>query len=252
MAIGEHWRNTRLEKTPWRKYDVAISSKTQTNWMWRSYACLRKRIYMCTERNMPSTPVDLSIGAVTFNGKAANAGGVAASGLEMSQNSMRISCDTRGGGRKTEPFMKNIHHLCWKRTGRWWNTICKSNEVAHQRANANISRGCLICAIIDLRYYRTNPEIPRKAFFTQTRFLLLCLSMNEFPVMLSSDKNPVFLRIYYTSGLRRKHFFRDEKTKNESWPVVTLWLDTKGVVSCIKSSYKLYSFFDFFKWEKGA
>ena len=45
-------------------------------------------------------------------GKAANAGGVAVSGLEMSQNSMRLNWDRNEVDQKLNQIMKNIHSQC--------------------------------------------------------------------------------------------------------------------------------------------
>ena len=45
-------------------------------------------------------------------GKAANAGGVAVSGLEMSQNSMRINWEREDVDKKLNQIMKNIHNQC--------------------------------------------------------------------------------------------------------------------------------------------
>ncbi|MGL4799654.1 MAG: NADP-specific glutamate dehydrogenase [Cellulosilyticaceae bacterium] len=63
--------------------------------------------------NMPSTPeaVDIFLeNKVLFGpGKAANAGGVATSGLEMSQNSMRYSWTFEEVDEKLQNIMKNIH-----------------------------------------------------------------------------------------------------------------------------------------------
>ncbi|MCB0511883.1 MAG: glutamate dehydrogenase, partial [Bacteroidetes bacterium] len=68
--------------------------------------------------NMPSTP-----GAITVfqdnrvlyaPGKAANAGGVAVSGLEMSQNSMRYSWTREEVDAKLKWIMQNIHKTCVK------------------------------------------------------------------------------------------------------------------------------------------
>ena len=44
--------------------------------------------------------------------KAANAGGVAVSGLEMSQNSMRLNWDRDEVDQKLNQIMKNIHTQC--------------------------------------------------------------------------------------------------------------------------------------------
>ena len=80
---------------------------------------------------MPSDPEAISIFQgtdVLFGpGKASNAGGVATSGLEMSQNSMRINWDRDDVDKKLKNIMKNIHSACLnygqeKRTGK----LCKS------------------------------------------------------------------------------------------------------------------------------
>ncbi|WP_305767285.1 NADP-specific glutamate dehydrogenase [Candidatus Epulonipiscium viviparus] len=63
--------------------------------------------------NMPCTPqaveVFLEKGILFGPGKAANAGGVATSGLEMSQNSMRLSWTFEEVDEKLEAIMRNIH-----------------------------------------------------------------------------------------------------------------------------------------------
>jgi glutamate dehydrogenase (NADP+) len=68
--------------------------------------------------NMPSTPeaVDLFLGAKILYGpgKAANAGGVATSGLEMSQNSMRLSWSREEVDGRLNEIMVNIHANCVK------------------------------------------------------------------------------------------------------------------------------------------
>jgi glutamate dehydrogenase (NADP+) len=47
-------------------------------------------------------------------GKAANAGGVATSGLEMSQNSMKLNWTAEEVDQKLHQIMKNIHTACVK------------------------------------------------------------------------------------------------------------------------------------------
>lgn len=67
---------------------------------------------------MPSTPgaVDayLAAGILYGPGKAANAGGVATSGLEMSQNSMRISWPREEVDARLHQIMKAIHSTCYE------------------------------------------------------------------------------------------------------------------------------------------
>ena len=66
--------------------------------------------------NMPSDPDAINIfqeSKVLFGpGKAANAGGVAVSGLEMSQNSMRIKWEKEEVDQKLLTIMKSIHSAC--------------------------------------------------------------------------------------------------------------------------------------------
>ncbi len=66
--------------------------------------------------NMPSTPeaVDQFVASRILYGpgKAANAGGVATSGLEMSQNSMRLSWTREEVDAKLHQIMVNIHKAC--------------------------------------------------------------------------------------------------------------------------------------------
>jgi glutamate dehydrogenase (NADP+) len=68
--------------------------------------------------NMPSTPDAVyqfqSNGVLFAPGKAANAGGVATSGLEMSQNSLRMSWTSEEVDAKLKEIMKNIHDQCVK------------------------------------------------------------------------------------------------------------------------------------------
>ena len=66
--------------------------------------------------NMPSTPdaieVYLNSRILYGPGKAANAGGVAVSGLEMTQNSMRLPWSREEVDARLQTIMKNIHQTC--------------------------------------------------------------------------------------------------------------------------------------------
>ena len=66
--------------------------------------------------NMPTDPeavnIILDAGILFGPGKAANAGGVATSGLEMSQNSMRLNWSREEVDSKLRTIMKNIHEAC--------------------------------------------------------------------------------------------------------------------------------------------
>ncbi|HYU33739.1 MAG TPA: NADP-specific glutamate dehydrogenase [Thermoanaerobaculia bacterium] len=78
---------------------------------------LRNRVYVVAEgANMPSTieAVNLFVAARILYGpgKAANAGGVATSGLEMAQNSMRYSWTREEVDARLHRIMKDIHKAC--------------------------------------------------------------------------------------------------------------------------------------------
>ena len=65
---------------------------------------------------MPTEPDAIHIfqkcGVLYCPGKAANAGGVAVSGLEMAQNAMRIQWSREEVDQKLHSIMKNIHEQC--------------------------------------------------------------------------------------------------------------------------------------------
>ena len=65
---------------------------------------------------MPSTPEAIEVfraAKIPFGpGKAVNAGGVATSGLEMSQNSLRLGWSREEVDSKLHGIMKNIHKVC--------------------------------------------------------------------------------------------------------------------------------------------
>ena len=71
---------------------------------------------VCEGSNMPCTPgaIDafLQAGILYAPGKAANAGGVAVSGLEMTQNSMRVYWTREEVDQYLQRIMNNIHHSC--------------------------------------------------------------------------------------------------------------------------------------------
>ncbi|MFP4285872.1 MAG: glutamate dehydrogenase, partial [Desulfovermiculus sp.] len=66
--------------------------------------------------NMPTTPegidVFLNNGVLFGPSKAANAGGVSVSGLEMTQNSMRMGWNRDEVDNRLQMIMKNIHKTC--------------------------------------------------------------------------------------------------------------------------------------------
>ena len=102
------------------KCDVALPSATQNEINAIDANNLVKNGCACVAEgaNMPTTPegvnVFLESKLLYGPGKAANAGGVAVSGLEMSQNSMRLSWSREEVDRKLHEIMINIHENCRK------------------------------------------------------------------------------------------------------------------------------------------
>jgi len=106
-------------KTPWEvKCDIALPCATQNELHEADAKMLLANGCMCVSEgaNMPST-----IQAVhTFQkakilyapGKASNAGGVATSGLEMTQNSLRFNWTREEVDKKLKEIMTNIHNSC--------------------------------------------------------------------------------------------------------------------------------------------
>ena len=100
------------------KVDVAYPSATQNEISASHAQALVNNGCICVSEgaNMPSTPEAVEIfltDKILFGpGKAANAGGVATSGLEMSQNSMRLSWSREEVDQKLHGIMKNIHKSC--------------------------------------------------------------------------------------------------------------------------------------------
>ena len=84
-------------------------------------------------------------GVVFFPGKAANAGGVATSGLEMSQNAEHLSWTFEEVDAKLEGIMKNIYHACddaAKRYGREGDFVAGANIAGFEKvADAMMAQG---------------------------------------------------------------------------------------------------------------
>jgi glutamate dehydrogenase (NADP+) len=106
---------------PWSiPCDCAFPSATQNEISGDdARALLRNGCYLVAEgANMPSTPEAVEqflAKKILFGpGKAANAGGVATSGLEMSQNSMRLTWSREEVDEKLHKIMVNIHQACFE------------------------------------------------------------------------------------------------------------------------------------------
>lgn len=108
-------------KRPWGvKCDIALPSATQNEIDEDDAEKLLKNGCICVSEgaNMPSTPeaVELFLkNKICYGpGKAANAGGVATSGLEMSQNLMRMNWSRKEVDEKLQGIMAAIHEQCAK------------------------------------------------------------------------------------------------------------------------------------------
>ena len=105
--------------TPWGiECDCAFPSATQNEITGKDAETLVKNgCYVVSEgANMPSTPEAVEkfqAAKILYGpGKAANAGGVATSGLEMSQNSMRLKWTREEVDEKLQRIMTDIHSAC--------------------------------------------------------------------------------------------------------------------------------------------
>lgn len=108
-------------KRPWEvKCDVAMPCATQNELGKDDAETLVANACMCVAEgaNMPSTPDAVEVfkkHKILFGpGKAVNAGGVATSGLEMTQNSMKINWNSDEVDARLHGIMKNIHASCVK------------------------------------------------------------------------------------------------------------------------------------------
>ena len=106
-------------KRPWEvKCDIALPSATQNEINEADAKLLIENGCFCVSEgaNMPSTNEAIEVwlqNKIAYGpGKAANAGGVATSGLEMSQNSLRLSWTREEVDNRLHNIMKNIHANC--------------------------------------------------------------------------------------------------------------------------------------------
>jgi len=109
------------KQRPWQvKCDIAFPSATQNEISGDDAKALVKNgcIAVGEGANMPTTPEGISVfqkaKILYAPGKASNAGGVATSGLEMSQNSMRLSWTREEVDKRLHDIMIAIHDNCVK------------------------------------------------------------------------------------------------------------------------------------------
>ncbi|TCH96102.1 NADP-specific glutamate dehydrogenase [Roseococcus sp. SYP-B2431] len=133
--------------------DIAMPSATQNELTGRDAELLLRNgvIAVAEGANMPSTPEAVRVfqeGGVLFGpGKAANAGGVATSALEMQQNASRDSWTFEATEKRLADIMRDIHRACAetaKEYGAADNYVLGANIVGFSRvADAMRSHGVI-------------------------------------------------------------------------------------------------------------
>jgi len=142
------------KSTPWEiPCQVALPSATQNEISEADAKLLVKNGCFCVSEgaNMPSTidAINVFLNAkILFGpGKAANAGGVSTSGLEMSQNSMRLSWTREEVDARLHTIMQNIHKQCiehGRESDGFVNYVKGANIAGFIKvANAMISQGIM-------------------------------------------------------------------------------------------------------------
>lgn len=133
------------------KADCAFPSATQNEINQKDAANLIRNgvSVVCEGSNMSTTPEAVDIfmdnGILYAPGKAANAGGVGVSGLEMSQNSMRISWPRTEVDKRLRQIMRSIHTSCTNAAdeyGQPGNYVAGANIAGFVKvANAMLDQG---------------------------------------------------------------------------------------------------------------
>ena len=132
---------------------LAFPSATQNEVSGADAANLIKNgcVLVCEGANMPSTPDAIRIfqqhKLLYAPGKAANAGGVATSGLEMTQNSIRLTWSPEEVDTKLKSIMQNIHAVCVRygtQSDGYINYVVGANIGGFMKvANAMLAQGCV-------------------------------------------------------------------------------------------------------------
>ncbi len=137
---------------PWgRKVDIIMPCATQNDiHLEHAKVIVGNQIkYVCEGANMPCTNEAVSYflksGLVVGPSKAANAGGVSVSGLEMTQNSMRLSWTEEEVDQKLHQIMKNIHKNAMEAAqtyGFGYNLVAGANIAGFDKvAKAMVAQG---------------------------------------------------------------------------------------------------------------
>lgn len=139
------------DSKPWSEQaDIALPCATQNEIDEKDAKILIKNgVFAVSEgANMPSTNLAISefhkAKILYAPGKASNAGGVAVSGLEMSQQSMRIKWSREKVDEELQKIMKNIHQKCvqFGKSGNYTNYVEGANIAGFKKvADAMIAQG---------------------------------------------------------------------------------------------------------------
>jgi glutamate dehydrogenase (NADP+) len=140
-------------KRPWHiKCDMAFPSATQNEISKSDAKMLVDNGCICVSEgaNMPTEPDGINIfmeAKILYGpGKAANAGGVSTSGLEMSQNSLKLSWSREEVDEKLHNIMKSIHSSCVKygKEGSYINYVNGANIAGFVKvADAMLDQGLI-------------------------------------------------------------------------------------------------------------
>ena len=139
-------------RKPWeRKVDIIMPCATQNEIYPEDATTIIKNEvkYLIEGANMPTTNEALEMlkaaNIIIGPGKAANAGGVATSALEMSQNSMRLHWTSEEVDEKLRGIMKNIYNSCVRASSRYgfgYDLIAGANIAGFVKvADAMIAQG---------------------------------------------------------------------------------------------------------------
>lgn len=139
-------------KKPWeREVDIIMPCATQNEIRPEDAKQIIKNgvKYIVEGANMPTTNEAIAMlqeaGVIIGPGKAANAGGVATSALEMAQNSMRLSWSAEEVDDKLRSIMKNIYNNCVRASSRYgfgYDLIAGANIAGFVKvADAMIAQG---------------------------------------------------------------------------------------------------------------
>jgi glutamate dehydrogenase (NADP+) len=120
--LADEWKDIEYRKNekPWTvPCDIAMPCATENEIDDRDAACLLDNgvTAVCEGANMPTAPEALerllaAEHVIVAPGKAANAGGVAVSGMELSQNATRVSWSREKVDEKLIDIMSAIHDRC--------------------------------------------------------------------------------------------------------------------------------------------